>query len=100
MGNSRGRNVLVTSFLDFLRFSFDSKEVFKKCPLQGKWASENVDLDQLYGLGEKYGQGLPEGDHKFTGRFRSKTNYTFETIVMVLNIKGQRGVDLSMLSMG
>lgn len=77
-----------------------SLKLNKKCPLHGEWKAEKIDLDSLYELGDKYGQILPEGDHKFTVRFRSKKNYTYDTFSLVMNVKSQRGLDLSMLNMG
>lgn len=95
----RYQNNLFSAFLDFIRLAFGS-EMFRACPLQGEWKVENVDLDQLYEMGNKYGQMVLEGDHKLNVRLRSKKNHTYETFSLVLNVKSQRGLDLSMLNMG
>lgn len=101
--NNRGgnsKNLFISAMLDFVGFIFDTKEIFRKCPLQGRWASENVDVDQLYEMGNLYGRTVPEGFHKFDVRLRSSGNYTYETLTLVIHSKSQRGFDLSMLNMG
>lgn len=101
MNNSdRPINLAYSALLDFGRLFFDAKVVFRKCPLQGEWSSKNIDIDQLYEMGKLYGRTLPEGYHKFATRFRCAEKYTYETYTLVLNVKSQRGLDMSMLNMG
>lgn len=100
MRGDRVDSLAMTALLNTVGRIFNSKVIFAKCPLQGPWASENIDLDQLYEMSQLYGRLLPEGFHKFSLRLRSAENYTYETFSWVLSVKSQRGFDLSMLNMG
>lgn len=93
-------NKLISAFLDFVRLAFGAQAILRKCPLKGSWVSDGIDLDRVYEMSQLYGQMLPEGDHKFAIKLRSKGNYTYQTISLVLNCKSSRGWDLSMLNMG
>lgn len=93
-------NMLIWAFLDFIRLALGPQAILRKCPLEGIWSSEHIDLDRVYEMGALYGQMLPEGDHKFAVKLRSVRNYTYQTFSLVLNCKSKRGFDLSMLNMG
>lgn len=102
MANKGGwkNNMLISAFLDFIRLALGADAILRKCPLMGKWVSENIDLDGIYDMAILYGQMLPEGDHKFAIKLRSAANYTYQTFSLVLSCRGNHGFDLSMLNMG
>lgn len=91
-------NRLTSVVLDFLRSTLDANILFRKCPLQGTWTSENVDLDQLYKIGDKYGHVISKGYHKLEIRLKSQKNYTYETFRLV--IENLRGSNLTTLNLG